>query len=216
MSLFSYCCPCFASNLPEYTAIPDEDRVEKYSTSQSLNIEAVVQSTLPILSQPESSLVTPTPSASENGNLFHTIPDHNQEDKQFDRDSAVFKGMVAEQKFFSKSSYDPKFVWINLKSRTLCLSEHTSRDRSHKEASLADITGVIAGPPERFKAPLGADEQPSKLNYETCLSIKFVRGGGIDLKFQSTSERDAWYNTLLRIIAEQKELEHDQISNLVM
>ena len=82
MSLFSYCCPCFASNTPEYTAIPDEEREESYDTSRSLNIEAVTQNSAPVSPQPEISVVTPTPPVSDNGNVFHTIPDHNQEDKR--------------------------------------------------------------------------------------------------------------------------------------
>ena len=135
------------------------------------------------------------------------IPDHSLGENQFDKDSLVFKGTAVEQKFFNKSTYDPKFMWVNLKSRTLCLSEHNSRDRSHKEASLADVSGVIAGPPVRLKAPLGADGQPILVNYDMCMSIKFVRGGGIDVKFQSVADRDLWLKTMVRIISQQKELE---------
>jgi hypothetical protein len=142
--------------------------------------------------------------------VFHPIPDKSSTDKQFDKDSPVFKGMIVDQKFFSKSSYDTKFIWINLKSRTLCLSEHNTRDRSHKEASLADVTGVIAGPPERYKAPISPNGEPVKINHELCLSVKFVRGGGIDLKFQSFDDRMLWYNTMVHLLAQQKELEQKQ------
>eukprot|EP00981_Chlorochromonas_danica_P003790 scaffold696_cov163-Ochromonas_danica.AAC.3 len=139
--------------------------------------------------------------------IFHPIPEVVPEGDQFDKNSSVFKGMVVEQKFYSKSSYDPKFVWINLKSRVLCLSEHNSRDRSHKEAALAEITGLVAGPPNKYKGPLGSDGKPIPLDPALCLSIKFARGGEVDLKFQTSSDRDLWNNTLARILLQQKELE---------
>lgn len=154
-----------------------------------------------------STLTSDSQEGSVSNTVFHPIPEVVPEGDQFDKNSSVFKGMVVEQKFYSKSSYDPKFIWINLKSRVLCLSEHNSRDRSHKEAALAEITGLVAGPPSRFKAPVGPDGKSIPLDPSLCLSIKFARGGEVDLKFQTSSERDLWNNTLARILLQQKELE---------
>jgi hypothetical protein len=68
------------------------------------------------------------------------------------------------QKFTNKSSYDKRyyvlpteiirlyipdaailehrFVWINLKTRTIHMSQHMTKERRHKEASLNDVTSV--------------------------------------------------------------------------
>lgn len=222
----AYLCPCLC---PEnsYEPIPDEEREEAYKSS-SIQVTSLAPPLQPLQSPPRiaasplppppsvPTAATPPPSAAsaltpihDNPNVFHMIPDHSQEEggSQFDKDSIVFKGTVVEQKFFNKSTYDPKFMWVNLKSRTLCLSEHNSRDRSHKEASLADVSGVIAGPPERLKAPVGPDGQAVQINYDMCMSIKFVRGGGIDVKFHNVADRDLWLKTMVRIISQQKELE---------
>eukprot|EP00600_Ochromonadales_sp_CCMP1393_P000637 CAMPEP_0174986608 /NCGR_PEP_ID=MMETSP0004_2-20121128/19053_1 /TAXON_ID=420556 /ORGANISM="Ochromonas sp., Strain CCMP1393" /LENGTH=134 /DNA_ID=CAMNT_0016239509 /DNA_START=76 /DNA_END=477 /DNA_ORIENTATION=+ len=111
----------------------------------------------------------------------------------FDLNSPVFQGSTVEQKFSNKSSYDQKFVWINLGSKTLNLSEYKTKEKRHKEASIRDIVNVVAGPPERYKAPVDESTNiPAKLNVGTCLSVTFVRGGGIDLKFKTEAERDAW------------------------
>jgi hypothetical protein len=107
-----------------------------------------------------------------------------------------------EQKFSNKSSYDPKFAWVNINSRTLNLSEHMTKERRHKEASLSDVVTVVAGPPEKFKVIPGDEE----LDVSKCLSVKFVRGGGIDLKFKSKSERDLWYDVILKLVLQQKNM----------
>ena len=133
------------------------------------------------------------------------MPDKDNE-LEFDPNASIFRGMVVQQKFFNKSSYDPKFVWVNLQTRSLCLSEHSIKERRHKEANIADITGVIAGPPEKYKASVNTNGEATPLNGELCLSVKFVRGGGIDLQFPSTQERDNWYQVLTRLILQEKEL----------
>lgn len=206
-------CPCLSHT--DYTTIPDETNellLDPLSPPRSSPAPLAVVSPsrspkTPPRSVTADTIAIPGSPAPLGESIFHPIPDVNKGDSLYDKDSPVFKGMVVEQKFFSKSTYDPKYVWVNLKSRTLCLSEHNTRDRSHKEASLADVTGVIAGPPERYKAPLGPDGSAVKPNYELCLSVKFVRGGGIDLKFQSAADRDVWYNMMVRIIAQQQDLE---------
>lgn len=118
-----------------------------------------------------------------------------------DLNSPVFKGTTALQKFSNKSTYDQKYVWINIHSRTLNLSEYSSREKRHKEASIGDIVNVVAGPPEKYKAVADEKGNTEKLNIGQCLSVTFVRGGGIDLKFLSEAERDAWYIALTKLMA---------------
>jgi hypothetical protein len=118
-----------------------------------------------------------------------------------DLSSPVFKGTTAMQKFSNKSTYDQKYVWINIQNRTLNLSEYSSKEKRHKEASIGDIVNVVAGPPEKYKAVADEKGETEKLNIGQCLSVTFVRGGGIDLKFLTEAERDAWYIALTKLMA---------------
>lgn len=118
-----------------------------------------------------------------------------------DLNSPVFKGTTAMQKFSNKSTYDQKFVWINIHNRTLNLSEYNTKEKRHKEASIGDVVNVVAGPPEKFKAAVDENGVQEKLNIGQCLSVTFVRGGGIDLKFLTEAERDAWYLALTKLMA---------------
>ena len=139
--------------------------------------------------------------------VFHSVPDVKDElasAKEFDLNSVVFKGTVVEQKFSNKSTYDNKFAWINFTNRTLNLSEHMTKERRHKEASLSDVINVVAGPPEKYKSPPNDTE---KLNPHLCLSVKFVRGGGIDLKFKSVVDRDIWFDVITRLVLQQTKIE---------
>ena len=77
------------------------------------------------------------------------------------------------------------------------MSQHVTKERRHKEASLADVTSVVAGPPAKSKGHVG-----NEVLGDLCLTVNFKRGGGIDLQFRSKEERDSWYNTLLNIVAE--------------
>jgi hypothetical protein len=79
-----------------------------------------------------------------------------------------------------------------------------TKERRHKEASIGDVTGVICGPPEKYKATLGGNGEPLPLDPNLCLSVKFIRGGGIDLKFTTTKERDDWADVILRLINSMK------------
>lgn len=58
-----------------------------------------------------------------------------------------------EQKFTNKSSYDTRFIWVSLDARTIHMSQYMTKDRRHKEASLADVTSVVAGPPTKVSLP---------------------------------------------------------------
>jgi hypothetical protein len=189
--IWSFCCPCLSS---DYTAIKDLDE----NTHHGLDAQRELSPTTSCSNAPSSStpssiptplipnLVTPQPT---------TTPLID-----FDLNSTVFKGCVVQQKFFNKSTYEAKFAWINLKSKALCLSEHMTKERKHKEASIADVTGVICGPPEKYKAAVNNIGEPLALDPNLCLSVKFVRGGGIDLKFSSMRERDDWADVVLRLI----------------
>lgn len=122
----------------------------------------------------------------------------------FDREQPVFKGMIVEQKFHNKATYDRRLAWIKLEARTLCLSEYESTNRKHKEARISDITGLVAGPPDKIKATV-ADSAAlmSSGSWDCYLSIKFQRGGGVDLRFHNRTERDMWLDVLTRLMRQQ-------------
>eukprot|EP01038_Epipyxis_sp_PR26KG_P009805 gene9805-13194_t len=146
----------------------------------------------------------------ENGeSAFRTAPSLQEEAsalQEFDLDSPVFKGTRLEQKFANKAAYDVRFGWINLSQRTINISEHMTKDRRHKEASLTDVVNVVAGPPEKYKMLEGKEH----LNINKCLSIKFVRGGGIDLRFSTENERNQWYDAIIKIVRQQSSLDRSQ------
>ncbi len=76
------------------------------------------------------------------------------------------------------------------------MSQYMTKERRHKEASLTDVTSVVAGPPVKRKTQFA-----DNLN-DLCLTVNFKRGGGIDLQFKTKEDRDSWYSTLLNIVAE--------------
>lgn len=84
-------------------------------------------------------------------------------------------------------------MWVNVHSRTIHMSQYGTKDRRHKEASLADVTSVVAGPPGKSKNVAGDMEA-------LCLTVNFKRGGGIDLMFKEESERDSWFSVLRKIV----------------
>jgi hypothetical protein len=100
----------------------------------------------------------------------------------------VLDGIFVQQKFTSKTSYSRMYVWINLETFTIHMSEHGSKERKHKEASLSDVTKVEPGLPAK-----GDSKESDK---HTSLTITFKRGGGIDLKFDNQEIRDMWSETL--------------------
>ena len=81
-------------------------------------------------------------------------------------------------------------MWLNLQTRTMHMSQHMTKERRHKEASLNDVTSVIYGPPTNSKIPL---------NDKHCLTVHFKRGGGIDLLLPSEADCLLWFNTLTKI-----------------
>lgn len=85
------------------------------------------------------------------------------------------------------------------------MSQHMSKDRRHREASLADVTGVVAGPPAKRKPSEGEDES---IYMRNCLTINFKRGGGIDLQFKNEDERDEWLDALTKILQQLKQDEY--------
>jgi hypothetical protein len=125
----------------------------------------------------------------------------NEDLLDLDLSSPVFKGTTCDQKFSNKSTYDQKFIWINIHSRTINLSEYKTKEKRHKEAGIADIVNVVAGPPEKYKATTDANGSPEKMNIGLFLSVTFIRGGGIDLRFASETERDAWYLAITKLMA---------------
>ena len=129
--------------------------------------------------------------------LMHTAVGEHFGEEAFDkvRTKCVFDIIELEQKFTSKQLYEKKFVWVQLGSRSIHMSDYSSKERRHKEASLTDVTDVVIGLPKKFKEGL----VPSK---DECLTVVFKRGGGIDLKFPSQTERDIWHETLLKIVSQ--------------
>lgn len=133
---------------------------------------------------------------------FHAAAGEAQDEKfasEFDLKSSVFEGLELQQKFTNKSTYDTRFVWINLNSRTIHMSQYMTKDRRHKEATLTDVTAVVAGAP--VKAKRGANGV-ADLKDSCCLAINFKRGGGIDLVFETEKERNLWFSTLKKIIVQ--------------
>lgn len=216
----NYCCPCFQPRFGHYTPIKDNDNNEIATISlNSINVNPPGQSKEYKEETSSSSSFSNAAAPSTpnnyitNNNIQPEVAvsrssiEPKPEEQVFDLNSPVFKGMVVHQKFFNKSSYDPKYVWINVNARSLCLSEHLTKERRHKEANIADITGVIAGPPEKYKAIVDENtKEVVPLDPDLCLSIKFVRGGGIDLQFKSQEHRDLWYNIIVQLMAQERDV----------
>jgi hypothetical protein len=114
----------------------------------------------------------------------------------FDLNALPFRGCEVQQKFNNNQSYQKRFVWLNYETKTIHMSQHMTKERRHKEASLCDVTSVVAGPPVKKKT------QFNESNGDYCLTVNFKRGGGIDLLFKTREDRDIWYSTLLNIVAE--------------
>lgn len=106
----------------------------------------------------------------------------------------VFEGTQLEQKFTSKKLFDKRFVWINLSTRSIHMSEHVTKERRHKEASIADIIDVTLGLP-KIPAQTGGGDNP-----DLGMTIVFKKGGGIDLHFSNKETRDVWYDTVKSLV----------------
>ena len=121
----------------------------------------------------------------------------------FDLSLKVFQGLSVDQKFTSSRSFEKRFIWINHESRTLHMSQYDTKERRHKEASLADVTSVDKRPPQKYKKV--HDDEPNETD-ERFLTVHFVRGGGIDLRFDNTSERDIWFSVFDRFVKQNQVL----------
>ena len=106
----------------------------------------------------------------------------------------VFESTKCLQKFTSKSEYEEKFVWVDFATRSLHLSEHQDKNRKHKEASIADVGGVLKGLPKKKPNDM------SSISEDRCLIISFRTGGGIDLCFDTMAQRDEWAEDLQKIL----------------
>jgi hypothetical protein len=117
------------------------------------------------------------------------------------------QGMTVLLKFMVESKFETRFIWVDLRKRTLHMSQYQTRERRHKEASLTDIVSVEKPAPASFigctysststtAAAIGDDDVA-----DVYATVKFVRGGGIDLRFDSTEARDHFMATMTSIVA---------------
>lgn len=80
------------------------------------------------------------------------------------------------------------------------MSEHMNKNRRHKEASLANVTSIIAGQPVKRKRKPQSQNDADSEDFSNCLTINFKRGGGVDFQFKSAQERDLWHENLAMIV----------------
>ena len=101
----------------------------------------------------------------------------------------VLDGCSAGTKFTGKTSYDEKYLWINVDDKTIHVSPFTNKNKEHKEASMLDIIKVSKCFPKRYS-------NKNKLNIDCCITIEFERGGSIDILFENSALRDSWFEVL--------------------
>lgn len=194
---FSACLDCLCPCLKSYNQ--SSHQYEQVSTtSKDIPFSQTTRST-PIKRTSSPNVPKTTPEASKDHRDIanvHKSPQTPSNAIYYDQTLAPFTGCEVSQKFNNNTAYNKRFVWLNSSSRTIHMSTHMTKERRHKEASLSDVTSVVAGPPAKKKAD--AVENVAEL----CLTVNFKRGGGIDLQFQSKEDRDVWYNTLLHIVSE--------------
>ena len=193
---------CTASNDDEYAPINNKENDSSFPPEQYNNNDSPNRIEISNSSYQDQGIV-----ATSETTVFHAVPDHKDDVLHtFDLNSSVFIPSQLEQKFSNKSSYEMKYAWINISARTLNLSDHPSKERRHKEAGLTDVISVIAGPPDKYKPRAG---DAASVHPNQCLTIKFVRGGGIDFKFNSKVERDIWYEVISGLVMQQKKIDTD-------
>mmetsp|Transcript_17896 Transcript_17896/g.29928 ORF Transcript_17896/g.29928 Transcript_17896/m.29928 type:complete len:206 (+) Transcript_17896:87-704(+) len=200
---FSACLDCLCPCLKSYSS--SNHQYEQVSTtSKDIPFSETTRSA-PVKAPAPSTEVIPKPSASVEKkkdpprDIARVHKPENQAPTNsiyYDQNLAPFTGCEVLQKFNNNTAYNKRFVWLNSQSRTIHMSQHMTKERRHKEASLSDVTSVVAGPPAKKKAE--AVENVSDM----CLTVNFKRGGGIDLQFKTKEDRDVWYNTLLHIVSE--------------
>jgi len=115
--------------------------------------------------------------------------------KSLDANSTVFLGTVVMEKYIKESKLEEKFVWVDVSNHTLHMSTYLhNKTKHHKEASLASIVSIKAGPPRKI------DPNSDVNTANRCITINFKRGGGVDFLFATEEERNLWYETLGKII----------------
>lgn len=110
-----------------------------------------------------------------------------------EKSAHVLTGTFVEMKF-SNTTARRGLIWLNCASRSICLTKHATRDRSHKQARLKDIVAVDMYP-STFSTEIGPDGEAG-----CCLRLSFLRGGEVELKFQSAADRDDWQFALFYLL----------------
>lgn len=108
-----------------------------------------------------------------------------------DTSSPAFLGMNILKKTTKESKYRIRFCWIDQDAKSVHWSKKETRDPPSKELLLNDIMAIRKGAPQR-SARFGGTGDLEELG----LTLAMPRGDGIDLKFQSTEERDEWHQIL--------------------
>lgn len=181
---------CCQSCLKGYISIPDNERDLPVKINSLTTPEVVEMKSVEI-------------------NGFQAFPSSfNPTTSNTSGNNEVYDGTLVELKYSSKYSYDRKYLWLNSATCTINMSKYFVKERSHKEASLKDVTSVIAGPPVRYKPELAENiSSESKLerpwNPKQCLSINFSKGGGIDVRFDSEEQRNVWFKELNDVVLRQ-------------
>ena len=101
-------------------------------------------------------------------------------------------------KYSKKDSFSNRFVWVDAESDKLSMSQFNTKDRKHKEAFISDISSIAIGAVSKIRAKDGdnKDSIDDNVDGKLSLAINFVKGGGVDMIFESTAKRDLWFNEL--------------------
>jgi hypothetical protein len=108
----------------------------------------------------------------------------------------IFEGLRLKRKYTTKFDYESNRMWVDLPSKSLHVSVYDDKVKSHKEASIAQITEIIFDGP--LKNPTKTD--PHCPPGERCLTVLFGRGG-IDILFDDKRTRDVFGRVLKDIKA---------------
>lgn len=83
------------------------------------------------------------PDGAEGSEFSGVAKDEAHVPDSYNQSLSSFTGLNVELKFTSKSGYEDKFVWLNSTSKTIHMSTHSTKEKRHKEASLADVSLYI-------------------------------------------------------------------------
>ena len=87
------------------------------------------------------------PDGAEGSEFSGVAKDEAHVPDSYNQTLSPFTGLTVELKFTSKSGYEEKFVWLNSTSKTIHMSTHSTKEKRHKEASLADVSVHIGKMP---------------------------------------------------------------------